>query len=199
MPEDKPGAFSLFVDWLYRSKIPTGSTESYIVDVHHLWIFATKICLTKLADNIMDKIRDTCKKYDFFVSDELIREVWPLTARGAPIRGWVLDLKIHELFVNGEADDDNPSIFVFVKKGKFRDIYSWIKDDVDLFEMFMEKFQCMVQSGEKGMFDPRNRVKKDNRGCRYHGHEEENCVLTSAKKPPKMQQLRGVSIRSFDL
>jgi hypothetical protein len=70
MLEDSPGAFSLYVDWIYRSTLPTGNTEEHLHNLYDLYIFAEKLCLVELKDKTMDSIQDMAKKYD--LKDELI-------------------------------------------------------------------------------------------------------------------------------
>jgi hypothetical protein len=70
MLEDSPGAFSLYVDWIYRSTLPTGNTEEHLHNLYDLYIFAEKLCLLELKDKTMDSIQDMAKKYD--LKDELI-------------------------------------------------------------------------------------------------------------------------------
>ncbi|KAH8770276.1 hypothetical protein BGZ57DRAFT_954618 [Hyaloscypha finlandica] len=70
MLEDSPGAFSLYVNWIYRSTLPTGNTEEHLHNLYDLYIFAEKLCLVELKDKTMDSIQDMAKKYD--LGDELI-------------------------------------------------------------------------------------------------------------------------------
>ena len=71
MPEDSPGAFALYVDWLYRGTIPMANTESYVKHLYELYFLADKLCLTDLKDRTMDTIQDIAVKYDLM--DELIK------------------------------------------------------------------------------------------------------------------------------
>ena len=71
MPEDSPGAFSLYIDWLYRGSVPTSNTEAHVKHLYELYFLANKLCLIELEDKTMDTIQDMAKKYD--LKDELIR------------------------------------------------------------------------------------------------------------------------------
>ena len=115
MPEDLPEVFALFVDWLYRCSLPTGNTESYLTNLYFLWIFATKICEAKLADTTMDRIQDTCKDYDQYVSDDFIKEIWELTQDESPLRCWMLDLKIYKMSMDRRETDNKCGVFDFIK------------------------------------------------------------------------------------
>lgn len=70
MPEDSPGAFSLYVDWLYRGTITLGNTEEYILKLYELCILAEKPRLTDLKDKTMDAVQDMALKYK--LKEELI-------------------------------------------------------------------------------------------------------------------------------
>jgi hypothetical protein len=70
MPEDEPGVFSLFVDYIYRSKIPTGNTEAHLNNLYDFYYLADKLCLTELKDKIINCIQDMALKYD--LKDQLV-------------------------------------------------------------------------------------------------------------------------------
>jgi hypothetical protein len=70
MLEDSPGAFSLYVNWIYRTTLPTGNTEEHLHNLYDLYILAEKLCLVELKDKTMDSIQDMAKKYD--LKDEMI-------------------------------------------------------------------------------------------------------------------------------
>jgi hypothetical protein len=71
MPEDSPGAFSLYVDWLYRGSVPMSNTEAHVKYLYELYFLANKLCLIELKDKTMDTIQDMAKKYN--LKDELIK------------------------------------------------------------------------------------------------------------------------------
>jgi hypothetical protein len=71
MPDDNPGAFSLYIDWLYRSTIPIVNTEAHLRNIYELYFLADKLCLVDLKDKTMDTIQDMAMK--FGLMDELIK------------------------------------------------------------------------------------------------------------------------------
>jgi hypothetical protein len=144
LPGDKPGAFSLFIDWLYRSTFPVGNSSQYLNNLYYLWVFATKICHTKLADNAMDRIRDTCKDYDQYISCKFIQEIWDITAPDAQLRSWVLDLKIHEILTRKELLRNEPKTFVLIKADHYKSLWQLLKNDFMLFEGFISRFECIA-------------------------------------------------------
>jgi hypothetical protein len=180
LPEDNPGAFSFFVDWLYRSSLPAGH-PSYLANLYHLWIFATKICLIKLADDAMDRIQDTCKKYNQFISDELLREIWGLTGTGSMLRKWAFHLKMYQLFENKERSEDRNDIFYFMKDNRCKGLWEMLQIDFNLFEIFLCSFEYMVKHGKKNVPDPRRYRERDKIYCAYHSHKEEKCVAAGSK------------------
>jgi hypothetical protein len=63
MPEDSPGAITLFIDWLYRGKVPIDNTEAYLHSLYDLYFLGEKLCLTVLKDRTMDAIQDMVHKH----------------------------------------------------------------------------------------------------------------------------------------
>ena len=57
LPEESSGIFALFLDWLYRSTVPSGTSVEYFIRLHKLYVLAKKLCLNKLANKTMDKIQ----------------------------------------------------------------------------------------------------------------------------------------------
>jgi hypothetical protein len=176
LPEDNPGAFSLFVDWLYRSSLPAGHPQSYLVNLYHLWIFATKICLTKLADDVMDQIQDTCKKYNQFISDELLKEIWRLTETDSMLRTWAFDLKMYQMFENKKRSEDGGDTFYFSEDNRCKGLWEIFQNDFKLFQIFLSGFEYMAQHRDKDHSDPRRYRERNRLHCYYHSHKEINCV-----------------------
>ena len=186
LPEDNPGAFSFFVDWLYRSPLPAGHTQPYLANLYHLWTFATKICLTKLADDAMDRIQDTCKEHDHFISDGLLKEIWGRTETDSMLRSWVIDLKVYGMFENKKPRDGDEDFFCHIKDKRYKDLWKLLQDDFDLFKTFFIKFEYMAQHVDDFVFsDPRRDREHDESYCNYHSHKEEKCV--AARSKPKRQ------------
>jgi hypothetical protein len=57
LPEEHPGAFSLSVNWLYRSRATHVNTVRHWINLFNLYIFAEKLCLNELANRTIDRIR----------------------------------------------------------------------------------------------------------------------------------------------
>jgi len=181
LPEDNSGAFSFFIDWLYRSSLPDGRTQSYLADLYHLWIFATKICLTKLADDVMDRIQDTCKKCNKLISDGLSREIWGLMETGSKLRRWAFDLKMYQMFENKECSEDGDDILHLIRGNRCKGLWEMLKNDFELFELFVVQFEYMAQHGDKVFPDPRRNREWNELYCNYHSHKEEKCVAALSK------------------
>jgi hypothetical protein len=180
LPEDNPGAFSFFVDWLYRSSFPAGH-PSYVANLYHLWIFATKICLTKLADDVMDRIQDTCKEYDHFISDGRLKEIWSLTETDSKLRRWAIDLNVYQMFENKESMEDADDIFWHIKDDRYKDLWKLLQNDFELFKSFLVQFEYMTQCRDEGLPDPRRSREWHQWYCNYHSHKEEKCVAARSK------------------
>ncbi|KAH8770275.1 hypothetical protein BGZ57DRAFT_929289 [Hyaloscypha finlandica] len=181
LPEDNSGVFSFFVDWLYRSTLPAGHTQPYLANLYHLWIFATKICHTKLADNVMDRIQDTCKEHHWFISDELLKEIWGLTETESKLRRWAIDLNVYQMFENKGSMEDVDDIFWHIDDNRYKDLWKLLQNDFDLFKTFLIKFEYMTQCRNEGFPDPRRSRESNQWYCTYHSHEEEKCVAARLK------------------
>jgi desulfoferrodoxin (superoxide reductase-like protein) len=59
LPDEDPGSFSLFVDWVYRSTVPHCNTRDHFVNLFKLYVFAEKMYSNELANRTMDRIRFT--------------------------------------------------------------------------------------------------------------------------------------------
>lgn len=78
-----PGAFSLYIDWLYRGTIRMGNTERHLHDLYDLYFLGEQLCLIKLKDQTMDAIQDMARKYDLkeqLITKDLVSKVVASTA-----------------------------------------------------------------------------------------------------------------------
>jgi hypothetical protein len=57
LPEDNARAFSLFVEWAYKSNLTPCRTRTHCESLFELYFFAEKICLPKLKDKVIDEIQ----------------------------------------------------------------------------------------------------------------------------------------------
>ena len=85
IPEDSPGAFSLYVDWVYRGRIPTRNTEAHLRHLYEIYFLSDKLCLTNLKDKTMDSIQDMAVKYDLM--DELVTGIGNCGTEKHPEKG----------------------------------------------------------------------------------------------------------------
>jgi hypothetical protein len=76
LSHDSPNAISLFIDWLYRERLPEGQSQQYLDDLYDLYIFAVKLDMAFLMDQTMDRIQDTCARYDRYISPESLRKIY---------------------------------------------------------------------------------------------------------------------------
>lgn len=84
--EDSPDAFTLFVNWLYRSTIEPENSQSYLHKLADLYIFLDKICLLQLKDTVTDIIQDMTLGYR--LDDTILFPILEKMARcAAPYKG----------------------------------------------------------------------------------------------------------------
>jgi hypothetical protein len=144
LPEDKPGAVSLFIDWVYRSVLREGHTKSYLTDLYHLWIFAIKIYLPKLADLAIDRIQDICLKHNQFIDFDLVAEIYDNTATKAQLRTFAVDLKLYELWTERgdlEGYEETPCVLLDAYLELCWCLFHGRKD---LFKELLSELQCVV-------------------------------------------------------
>jgi hypothetical protein len=194
MPEDSPGAFSLYVDWLYRGKVPMSNTEAHLKHLYELYFLANKLCLIELKDKTMDTIQDMAKKYD--LKDELIKPsllvtiiqntptrieglrrfcifqlVWVYLSRWSNIEGGDYD--------DDKDDDQHPQLMRRDANAVFRICTQ--TDDCRFLESFLNHLIWIVADGVNSdnleQYDPRTRyegVAVDR--CCFHCHYDDvNC------------------------
>ena len=119
----------------------------------------------------MDRIQDTHKRHDQFISDEILKEIWGLTETNSALRSWVIDLKIYEMHSHKERRDGK---FVFIKDDKYQDLWSFLQHDFDFFKAFFSKFESMSQQAYVN--DPRSQ-RGNGSTCVYHTHSKGDCAL----------------------
>ena len=191
MLEDSPGAFSLYVNWIYRSTLPTSNTEEHLHNLYDLYIFAEKLCLVELKDKTMDSIQDMATKYD--LKDELITVdlVSKVLLNTRPKRVGLRDfLARHMVFVyhnrylneNGEDSESSEN-----EDGDFSTTYVMRRDMKKVYEiaincndfLFLESFirrLIWVVKGEAtiNVYDIRDRDDEDKFDrCFFHCHGKE--------------------------
>lgn len=106
LPEEEPAAFELFVDWLYRGRIPdipvkdgwgnlsfkAMETEGFLdveATYHDLYYMAEKWCIVALKTHIMDRIRRFHFLTDTTVHPSLIEAGYVNTAEGSTMREYL--------------------------------------------------------------------------------------------------------------
>ena len=196
MPDDEPQAFTLFVDYIYRSKIATGNTENHLNNLYDFYYFADKLCLTELKDKIMDAIQDMTLKYDLkdlLVTPKLIKKAMQQVS---PINEGLKDFCIYSMvfvliskwhqdpnfmdecenpMANSERDVGNVIIqdppYVWIKKEEMKEICKLCKDDFDFFFGFLTQITSELQGRLAEPRDPRSRDEDDDFDrCYFHCH-----------------------------
>jgi BTB/POZ domain len=206
MPDDEPQAFTLFVDYIYRSKIAIGNTENHLNNLYDFYYFADKLCLTELKDKIMDAIQDMTLKYDLkdqLVTPKLIKKAMQQVS---PVNEglknfcifsmvFVLISKWHQdpnftdenrnPMANSEREDeDEDPPKVWIKKDEMKEIWNLCKDDFNFFFGFQTQLTSELQDRRAEPSDPRERIEDDNFDrCYFHCHKRGfDCRASEAKE-----------------
>jgi hypothetical protein len=187
-------AFTLFVDYIYRSKVLTGNTEAHWNNLHDFYYLADKLCLTELKDKIMDAIQDMALKYDLkeqLVTPKLIKKAMQQVS---PINEglkhfciysmiFVLLSKWHEdpssgdecmnLMANSERQGDDQIVddppFACIKKEGMKEVWELCKDDFNFFFGFQTLLADELQLRREQPSDPRlPRGRKKRRRAEVH-------------------------------
>lgn len=194
MPEDSPGAFSLYVDWLYRSAIPMANTEDHLHNLYELYFLAEKLCLVVLKDKTMDSIQDMALKYglkDELITPELITKVLNNTStrqdrlRSFCVWQMVFVYTKRSLDESEEGEDSEseyestfaePGSIVLLKKD-MRKVFQIGRNNFRFLDDFVIRLSGQAQVGTNNIIDPRERNEKDaDDRCYFHCHKQSfNC------------------------
>jgi hypothetical protein len=169
LPEDDPNAFALFMDWIYRSKIPERKKRKDQATLYNLYIFAEKLCLDDLANATMDQIHNLADSLDhsFDQYSTLISKVYTETSFDSPLRKFCSHLMAFDLWVETIA-----AVPLIGDTGLQK---AWIvcKDNVDLFKDFSSLI--MTSSVEEESLDPCYSGGDDR--CDFYKHRDgESCT-----------------------
>jgi hypothetical protein len=177
LPEDDPNAFALFIDWIYRSKVPAMHNREDQVTLYNLYIFAEKLCLDDLANATMDQIQKLLGILDpsFDQSTALIRKVYTETSSQSPLRKFCAHFMSVELYLEDERSS------VMFSKEILRKAWLVFKDNADLFEDFWSHTQKILTQKilDKGA-PPDPSLPEDfeyYKRCDFHKHRDgESCT-----------------------
>jgi hypothetical protein len=200
MPEDSPGAFSLYVDWLYRGSVPRINAEAHVKQLYELYFLANKFCLIELKDKTMDTIQDMAKKYN--LKDELIkpglvvRVIQNTPTKREGLRRFCIDQMVwvylsrwydtqvgydqseHEYEKNNDDDnkDDENHPYLMRKDAKAVFRICTETNDCRFLESFLNRLIWLANDGVHSETldnnDPRDRyLHYVVGGCKYHCHE----------------------------
>lgn len=91
IPDESPDAFGLFVDWLYKGRIPFIASQRHLERLFKLYVFAGNIASKELADQTLDKIMDiSAWSSTAKTTLEMVAYVFKNTAADSPLRQWAL-------------------------------------------------------------------------------------------------------------
>jgi hypothetical protein len=171
LPDEHPGAFSLFVDWLYRSRISHVSTARHWVNLFNLYIFAEKLCLNELANRAIDRIRhmEACGSLDI-VTIALTSHVYKNTFADSPLRRYCVEALAYDL--SREAMEQHIPV-----DDRLKQIWEYSRNDCDL---FVDYFRYLQQEHRGEDLETPAAVGNEPIGemikCRFHRHAKgEEC------------------------
>ena len=190
LPEDVPGVFALFVEWLYRRKIPTGHTQQYLDDLYGLYFFGEKVVEHEVTDQAMDMIQDMSLICDRYIDLALVSRVYKNTPSVSALRDFANDLYVYGLFkkqqakakkgqkkqgtkgiAEGGLKAEKPAGPIFrLSKKEIMEIWEHTNTDseffFDLFSRFQDNYEYVP--------DPRIRNEKDPADrCYFHSHPKD--------------------------
>jgi hypothetical protein len=171
LPEEHPGAFLLFIDWLYRSKISHVNTVRHWLTLFDLYIFAAKLCLNELANRTIDRIRhmESCTPAAA-VTFALARHVYKNTFEDSPLRGYCVAALFFNFSSKLSKDKHVPA------DDRLKQMWKYSRDDFDL---FVDYFPYLREHEGKVMKTPAEEGKDHNSEmseCKFHRHaKNEEC------------------------
>jgi hypothetical protein len=183
LPEESPGVFSLFIDWLYRSRIAHTNSGRHWVNLFNLYIFAEKLCLNELANRTMDRIRHTYALLSSaLVTPALASHVYRKTFTDSPLRIFCIEALAYQFcMLDGVAIDQHiPS------DEHLEQILEQGRDNSDF---FLDYFRYLREYEGKQLNFPGQKGADFNHEmseCKFHRHaKDEDCY-------------EGTSILQFD-
>lgn len=184
LPEDSAGAFALFVDWMYRGKVPKGRGQSYVDDLFDLYIFAEKLCLVTLKNKVIDSIQDIHSRFDLDVTPSQAERVYAGTPIESPLRSYCILVHMYHL---GHIEDGEKNKPPNAKDEYVDELWKLSKDNFEYFKDMMKiakmglgpKDQECIGFFERDTYDDdgytlidvRRRGKKNR--CWFHSHDED--------------------------
>lgn len=165
LQDETPGAFALFVDYLYRSEVPKGHSQTYIDNLYDLYIFAERICLNELRNMAMDQILDASLKYKQMTTIAQTTKVYRNTSTFSKLREFCT-ICMACAAVSKPPGNSTP----VVSRSELLKLHPM---SAEFPEFFMDYFTYLQLFSSPAEQDPRNwnDADEDDR-CLYHHHGE---------------------------
>lgn len=169
LPEECPGAFGLFVDWLYRGTVPLVASQYHLERLFKLYVFAEKLCMEELANKTMDKIREMCGLYvDAETTPAMATHVFQNSFLDSPLRNWALEDLVFGLDPFNRSGIPDETLSGAVRK--------LCRDNDDFFEAYFRHIRATAD----GPSNPR----ANGRLCDFHRHEwNQLCYVATSNGP----------------
>ena len=190
----KPRAVAFFVDWAYRGVLPDGHSKSYLVDMCYFWDFATRYSLFKLADEIMDKVRQLCKVYNQTFDIKFLAEIYDMstsTSAKSRLQEFTTSMLIYELYTKKKlAKKGGDQDALLAGYLELRSWWPYVKDREALYTNLVFSLQRVSDPEKCEKFAYPTQISRNVKRsrCRYHVHAEipneddTPCTNAEAKK-----------------
>lgn len=90
LPEEDETAFSLFVPWLYSSRIQPADTESDIGPLLELSLLSSTLKCSNLQSQVLEEIRSFYDRTDTFPGLRRVQYVYEYTCQESPLRALII-------------------------------------------------------------------------------------------------------------
>lgn len=185
LPDDKPGVVALFLHWVYRGDIPTGSSQSYVYDLYDLYIFAEKICNTHLKDRTMDAIQIVAGQHwltEILITSGIVKKVFKGISHFEGLQQFTINLMAWVFHQRCEGIDGVlPTRKIKSEDLKF--VSELGKENFEIEDRFHARFQHLIQFNRLNvttLADPRF----INPQCIFHCHKIDTPCYTKKKNNP---------------
>jgi hypothetical protein len=171
LPEDDPGAFSLFIFWVYRLTIPSlpaAKSSSYVTDLVHLCILAEKLMLFELLNRATDRLQDTLRELSEHLTKEAVLEVYRKTPSGSRLRRFGVHSLCYEILENRGTRANNKK---YIRMKSLKQVLELAKESEDLcldlqFHLFSVNWSTAIND-----MRTRDETSQHDR-CFFHYHKE---------------------------
>ncbi|KAK0119335.1 hypothetical protein ONS95_008177 [Cadophora gregata] len=167
LADETPGAFALFIDWLYKSNIVKHYTRTHFINLVNLYILSEKICLNDLGNRAMDRIREIMYDNEYLTpTPALVCYIYDKTPQGSPIRDWSVRSLAYDMWVVTRR--------ILPDKEDLQELSKYLRHNGEVFVDFFAYLGNLSESSRDNVPLPNLEPlsEKPNRSCVFHRHAE---------------------------